>query len=194
MFALSAIGYRGAILSLGLPNYLMSATFTLAVGLVVTTVDAVGSIWWCARQPCMPAIMHGLAAFAVRRLHGRVRLAILVSRLRASPPPRACARWRLIEVLFAQLVARFAFGQRTTPREAIGMVLVVAGVVLLDFGVLVLVVRQNRQRVKLDALLVQFLGFLGRGFAVDRAVLGLAVMDLARLFRETLNRRNWRSW
>jgi len=37
----------------------------------------------------------------------------------------------LIEVLFAQLIARFAFGQRTSAREAIGMVLVVAGVALL---------------------------------------------------------------
>ena len=37
----------------------------------------------------------------------------------------------LIEVLFAQLVARFAFGQRTSAREAFGMVLVVGGVALL---------------------------------------------------------------
>jgi drug/metabolite transporter (DMT)-like permease len=37
----------------------------------------------------------------------------------------------LIEVLFAQLIARFAFGQRTTAREAFGMVLVVGGVGLL---------------------------------------------------------------
>jgi len=37
----------------------------------------------------------------------------------------------LVEVLFAQLVARIAFGQRTSAREAIGMVLVVGGVVLL---------------------------------------------------------------
>jgi uncharacterized membrane protein len=37
----------------------------------------------------------------------------------------------LVEVLFAQLIARFSFAQRTTPREAVGMVLVVAGVVLL---------------------------------------------------------------
>jgi uncharacterized membrane protein len=36
-------------------------------------------------------------------------------------------------VLFAQLVARFAFSQKTTLREAIGMALVVAGVVLLIF-------------------------------------------------------------
>ncbi len=37
----------------------------------------------------------------------------------------------LIEVPFAQLIARFAFGQRTSAREAVGMALVVAGVVLL---------------------------------------------------------------
>ena len=37
----------------------------------------------------------------------------------------------LVEVLFAQLIARFAFRQKTTAREAFGMVLVVAGVVLL---------------------------------------------------------------
>ena len=34
-FALSAIGFRGAILSLHDPDYLMASTFTLAVGLVI---------------------------------------------------------------------------------------------------------------------------------------------------------------
>jgi uncharacterized membrane protein len=37
----------------------------------------------------------------------------------------------LIEVLFAQLIARFAFGHHTTVREALGMLLVVCGVGLL---------------------------------------------------------------
>jgi uncharacterized membrane protein len=37
----------------------------------------------------------------------------------------------LIEVLFAQLVSRFAFDHRTSAREALGMLLVVAGVALL---------------------------------------------------------------
>src|SRR5215469_6188413 len=35
MFALSAIGYRGGILSLGLSDYMMAATFTLVVGLAM---------------------------------------------------------------------------------------------------------------------------------------------------------------
>src|SRR6266571_575877 len=37
----------------------------------------------------------------------------------------------LVEVLFAQLVARYGFGQRTRAREAIGMALVICGVALL---------------------------------------------------------------
>ena len=37
----------------------------------------------------------------------------------------------LVEVLFAQGVARRVFGQRATAREALGMALVVAGVALL---------------------------------------------------------------
>src|SRR5215831_18568217 len=34
MFALSAVGFRGAILSLGLPSYVMAATFTVMIGLL----------------------------------------------------------------------------------------------------------------------------------------------------------------
>ena len=92
MFALSAIGYRGAILSLGLPNFVMAATFTLAVGLAMQAVLLSLYLW--LRDPAvLTAIMRGLEAVAVRRLHGRARLAILVPRFRASRPPRACARW-----------------------------------------------------------------------------------------------------
>src|SRR5450759_4228960 len=41
-------------------------------------------------------------------------------------------------------------------------------------------VRQNRQRMEFDAFLGQRLGFLWRSLAIDRAVLGFAVMHLAR--------------
>jgi len=37
----------------------------------------------------------------------------------------------LVEVLFAQAISRFAFKQATTPREAVGVVLIVVGVLLL---------------------------------------------------------------
>ena len=38
MFALSAVGFRGAILSLGLPSYVVAATFTVVVGLMLQSV------------------------------------------------------------------------------------------------------------------------------------------------------------
>ena len=49
MFALSAIGYRGAILDLHLANFVMAATFTLVVGLVMQAV--VLSLYLWLRQP-----------------------------------------------------------------------------------------------------------------------------------------------
>jgi len=129
MFALSAIGYRGAILSLGLSNYIMAATFTLAVGLVATTVML--SLYLVLRSP---GVMTAIAKAWRRSMFAGFMGAFasqfwfLGFSLTSAANVRTLA---LIEVLFAQLAARFAFGQRTTLREAIGMVLVVAGVVLL---------------------------------------------------------------
>ena len=129
MFALSAIGYRGGILNLGLPNYMMSATFTLAVGLIVTT--AMLSAYLLVRAPgVMPAIMGVWKRSLFAGFMGAFasQFWFLAFALATAASVRTLA---LIEVLFAQLVARIAFGQRTSAREAIGMVLVVGGVVLL---------------------------------------------------------------
>src|SRR2546429_440277 len=43
----------------------------------------------------------------------------------------AGAMFALVEVLFAQAISRFMFKQATTPREAVGIALIVAGVVAL---------------------------------------------------------------
>src|SRR5207248_7683880 len=51
MFAASAIGFRGAILNLGLPSYLMAATFTLVVGLVIQCVLLSLYLW--LREPAV---------------------------------------------------------------------------------------------------------------------------------------------
>jgi len=129
MFALSAIGYRGAILNLGLPNYMMAATFTLAVGLVATTIML--SLYLLLRSPgAMTAILKAWRRSVFAGFMGAFasQFWFLGFALTSAANVRTLA---LIEVLFAQLVARFAFGQRTTAREAIGMALVVAGVVLL---------------------------------------------------------------
>jgi len=129
MFALSAIGFRGAILSLGLPNYVVAATFTLAVGIVLQAVLL--SLYLGLRHPTVlfaivrawkPSLLAGLAGAIASQFW------FLAFALATAASVRTLA---LIEVLFAQLVARFAFGQRTTAREAFGMVLVVGGVGLL---------------------------------------------------------------
>jgi drug/metabolite transporter (DMT)-like permease len=129
MFALSAIGYRGAILSLNLPNFVMAATFTLAVGLVATT--AMLSSYLLIRSPhVMLAILRAWRPSLFAGFMGALasQFWFLAFAIATAASVRTLA---LIEVLFAQLVARFAFGQRTTAREAIGMALVIAGVVLL---------------------------------------------------------------
>jgi len=131
MFALSAIGYRGAILSLHLQNFVMAATFTLVIGLAMQAI--VLSLYLWLRSPAvLTAIMHSWKPSLFAGFMGALasQFWFLAFALATAASVRTLA---LIEVLFAQLVARFAFGQKTTAREAIGMVLVVAGVVLLIF-------------------------------------------------------------
>ncbi len=131
MFALSAIGYRGAILSLHLQNFVMAATFTLVIGLAMQAILLSAYLW--LRSPAvLTAIMHSWKPSLFAGFMGALasQFWFLAFALATAASVRTLA---LVEVLFAQLVARFAFGQKTTLREAIGMVLVVAGVVLLIF-------------------------------------------------------------
>jgi drug/metabolite transporter (DMT)-like permease len=129
MFALSAIGFRGAILNLDLPNYPMAATFTLAVGIAMQAVLL--SLYLGLRQPSVlvaivrawkPSLSAGFAGALASQFW------FLAFALAPAASVRTLA---LVEVLFAQLIARFAFGQKTTAREAAGMALVVCGVGLL---------------------------------------------------------------
>ncbi len=129
LFALSAIGYRGAILSLGNPNFVMAATFTLVVGLLMQAVTLSLYLW--LRDPAVlksivrswkPSLFAGFMGALASQFW------FLAFALATAASVRTLA---LVEVLFAQLVARFAFKQKTTAREVAGMVMIVAGVVLL---------------------------------------------------------------
>jgi drug/metabolite transporter (DMT)-like permease len=131
MFALSAVGYRGAILDLQLHDFVMAATFTLVIGLVMQAV--VLSLYLLLRSPSvLEAIVRSWKPSLFAGFMGALasQFWFLAFALATAASVRTLA---LIEVLFAQLVARVAFGQKTTAREAVGMVLVVAGVVLLIF-------------------------------------------------------------
>ena len=129
MFALSAISYRGAILSLGLPDFVLAATFTVTVGLVIQA--ALLSAYLALRDPGVlqaialawkPSLFAGfMGAFASE-------FWFLAFAITSAANVRTLA---LVEVLFAQGVTRFVFKQPTTKRELAGIVLVVIGVALL---------------------------------------------------------------
>ena len=129
LFALSAIGYRGAILSLHLPHFVMAATFTLAVGLVMQAILLSGYL--ALRDPGVlraiakawkPSLFAGfMGAFASE-------FWFLAFAIATAASVRTLA---LVEVLFAQGVTRFVFKQPTSAREGAGIVLVVIGVALL---------------------------------------------------------------
>jgi drug/metabolite transporter (DMT)-like permease len=129
MFALSAVGFRGAILSLHAPSYVMAATFTMVIGLTLQVVVLTLYLW--LRNPKVmqsilgawrPSMLAGfLGAFASQ-------FWFLAFALATAASVRTLA---LVEVLFAQAISRFVFKQAVTPREMLGVVLIVIGVGLL---------------------------------------------------------------
>jgi drug/metabolite transporter (DMT)-like permease len=133
MFALSAIGYRGAILSLQLPNFVVAATFTLAVGLVLQA--ALLSAYLALRNmEVLRAIMRAWKPSMLAGFMGAFasQFWFLAFAIATAASVRTLA---LVEVLMAQAVSKFIFKQPATPREVVGIVLVVIGVVLLVSGI-----------------------------------------------------------
>jgi len=128
-FALSAIGYRGAILSLHDPNYVMAATLTVTIGLAVQTVLLTG--WLLLRDRAVLAAI--LAAWRPSLFAGFMgalasQFWFLAFAIATAASVRTLA---LIEVLFAQAISRFVFKQPVSAREGLGIVLIVVGVGLL---------------------------------------------------------------
>jgi drug/metabolite transporter (DMT)-like permease len=129
LFGLSATGYRGAILALNDASFVMAATFTLAVGLLLQSVLLTAYLYVCDRavlveifrawKPSLFAGFMGALASQFWYLGFAIATAASVRTL------------ALVEVLFAQGVSWYFFRQRTTPREAFGIVLIIIGVVLL---------------------------------------------------------------
>ena len=129
MFALSAIGYRGAILNVSAGHFVMAATFTLACGLVLQA--ALLTAWLALRdRPVLTAIVGQWRRSLFAGFMGATasEFWFLAFALATAASVRTLA---LVEVLFAQAISRFVFKQPTTAREAVGIVLIVVGVVLL---------------------------------------------------------------
>jgi drug/metabolite transporter (DMT)-like permease len=128
-FALSANGYRGAIITIEGVSFVTAATYTLVFGLFVQTL--ILTIYLLARAPGVlkailglwkPSLLAGfMGAFASQ-------FWFLAFALTAAANVRTLA---LVEVLFAQAVAYYSFKQPISAREVAGIVLIVIGVGLL---------------------------------------------------------------
>jgi drug/metabolite transporter (DMT)-like permease len=128
-FALSAIGFRGAIITVTGVTFVTAASYTLVWGLFVQTLVLSIYLFWRAPDVLAkilglwrPSMLAGfMGAFASQ-------FWFLAFALTAAANVRTLA---LIEVLFAQGVAYYSFKQPISARELSGIVLIVIGVALL---------------------------------------------------------------
>jgi drug/metabolite transporter (DMT)-like permease len=129
MFALSAVAFRGAILTLSSSSYVLAATFTVVIGLFLQA--CLLSLYLWLRQPAVlgaiiaawrPSLFAGFAGALASQFW------FLAFALASAGSVRTLA---LVEVLLAQAYSHFVFKQPTTRREICGIVLIVIGVVLL---------------------------------------------------------------
>jgi len=128
-FALSAVGYRGAVIVVPGVTFVTAASYTLVFGLFVQTLML--SIYLLWRAPDVlrkiiglwkPSLLAGfMGAFASQ-------FWFLAFALTAAANVRTLA---LVEVLFAQGVAYYSFKQPLSARELGGIALIVIGVALL---------------------------------------------------------------
>ncbi|MCU0904004.1 MAG: DMT family transporter [Tabrizicola sp.] len=129
LFGLSAIGFRGAIVSLPAGDFLIRATTILALGLTLQAAALgawllafdrgalVGSI-----RAWRPSLAAGfLGAFASQ-------FWFIGFSLTSAANVRTLA---LIEVIFAQAVSRLVFRQSVSTRQLLGMAIIVLGVGML---------------------------------------------------------------
>ena len=131
-FAFAAVGFRGAVTRLETPSIAMSATTTLVAGLAVQTtvllvwlalfdragLKAILALW---RASLLAGFMGALASqlwFVAFALTDAARVRTLA----------------LVEVLFAQAASLKLFRERPSPREWLGMALIVAAAAILIGG------------------------------------------------------------
>ena len=128
-FALSAVGFRGAVIAVPGVSFVTAASYTLVLGLFVQTLVLTIYLLACAPDVLKailglwrPSLLAGfMGAFASQ-------FWFLALALTVAANVRTLA---LVEVLFAQAVAYYSFKQPLSGRELGGIALIVIGVALL---------------------------------------------------------------
>ena len=128
-FGLSAVSFRGAILDLSAPHFVLGASTILVLGLSIQV--ALVSIWlvWRDRQTfrdILTAWKPSLAAGFLGALASQFWF--LAFALESAAKVRTLA---LVEILFAQILSRTLFKEGINARESVGIALVVVGVLIL---------------------------------------------------------------
>jgi drug/metabolite transporter (DMT)-like permease len=129
LFAIAAIGFRGGIRALETPSFVVAATTTLATGLAIQTVVLSAYLLVFDRKTLFdifrmwrPSMLAGFTgAFASQMWY-------LAFALETAAKVRTLA---LIEIPIAQVLSRNLFKQRLASREAVGIGLIVVGVLIL---------------------------------------------------------------
>jgi drug/metabolite transporter (DMT)-like permease len=129
LFAIAAIGFRGGIRALDAPSFVVGASVTLVIGLIIQTAVLSSYLLVFDRKTLFaifrlwrPSLLAGFTgAFASQ-------MWFLAFAIETAAKVRTLA---LIEIPMAQIVSRNLFKQTLASREALGIALIVAGVVLL---------------------------------------------------------------
>lgn len=129
MFAIASIGFRGGIRALETPSFVVAATTTLAAGLVIQTVVLTTYLFIFDRKTLYaifrmwrPSMLAGFTgAFASQMWY-------LAFAIETAAKVRTLA---LIEIPMAQILSRNLFKQTLASREAVGIALIVVGVLIL---------------------------------------------------------------
>jgi len=132
LFALSAVCYRGGIQTSGAGHFVVAASSTLVVALALQTATVTALLLIRRRdtlreilrlwRPSMTAGFLGALASQFWFLAFAIQSAAAVRTL------------GLVEILFAQIVSRRLFNQKTSALEAAGIVLLVIGVIMILGG------------------------------------------------------------
>lgn len=129
MFGFAAIGFRGGIQALETDWFVIAASTILVLGLVIQTVTLTAYLLIRDREKLV-AIFRAWRPSATAGFMGAFasQMWFLAFALESAAKVRTLA---LVEILFAQLVTRQMFKQKLASREAVGIALMIIGVIVL---------------------------------------------------------------
>jgi drug/metabolite transporter (DMT)-like permease len=128
-FGLSAVGFRGGILSLQGPSFVVNASTILVTGLTIQTV--VLSTYLIVRDPAtLRALIASWRTSVAAGFAGAFasQMWFLAFAVESAAKVRTLA---LIEIIFAQLISRRLFQQNLASQEGLGIAMIIIAVVAL---------------------------------------------------------------